>query len=72
MLDFHKAGVKGDEFLSCIILSAWEVEDYDTSLSQSAHLKITSAGTAVKILWRGTNVSGRKGFEIKKPTASQV
>lgn len=50
MLDFHKAGVKGDEFLSCIILSAWEVEDYDTSLSQSAHLKITSAGTAVKIL----------------------
>lgn len=50
MLDFHKAEVKGDEFLPCFSLPAWKVEDNDTSLSQSAHLKITSVGIAVKIL----------------------
>lgn len=50
MLDFHKAEVKGDEILSCISLSAWKVEDNDTSLSQSAHLKTTSVGIAVKVL----------------------
>lgn len=67
-----QAEVKGDEFLSCISLSAWKVEDNDTSLSQSTHLKITSVGIAVKILWRGTKVSGIKEFEVNKPTASQV
>lgn len=50
MLDFHMVEVKGDELIFCIILSAWKAEDNDTSLSQSAHLKITSVGIAAKIL----------------------
>lgn len=50
MLGFHKTEVKGDEFLPCISLSAWKVGDNATALSQSAHLKITSVGIAVKIL----------------------
>lgn len=72
VLDLHKAEFKGDEFLSCISMSAWKVEDNDTLVSQSAHLKITGVGTAVKVLWRGTKVSGRKEFEINKLGASQV
>lgn len=72
VLDLHKAEFKGDEFFSCISMSARKVEDNDTLVSQSAHLKITGVGTAVKVLWRGTKVSGRKEFEINKLGASQV
>lgn len=52
-------------------MSAWKAEVNDTSLSQSAQVKITGLGITVKILLRSRKVSGENEFEINQPTVSQ-
>lgn len=52
-------------------MPAWKAEDNDTSLSQSAQVKITREGITVKILLRSRKVAGGNEFEINQPTVSQ-